>query len=114
MDQDTPMSGSGFGTTIGSDSERLGDVCPTCGHSAGSGKLEQFLGKLGISDDMLRNLKSSMNTADVDEYLDIARDYLRDGSNKAVSYAKENPGKIAAGVAVLAIGTGMLVSAMRD
>ncbi len=112
MDQDSPMSSSGFGATTAS--ERASDVCPTCGQNSRHTGLEEFLGKLGISEEMIRNLKSSMNNADVEEYLNVARDYLRNGSNKAVSYAKENPGKVAAGVAVLAIGTGMLVNALRD
>ncbi len=42
-----------------------------------------------------------------------ARDYLRDSSDKAKSFAKENPGKVAAGVAVLAVGAGLLISALK-
>ena len=75
--------------------------------------LEQFLGKLGISDDMIANLKSSMQNVDVEEYLNTARDYLKDGTNKATTFAKENPGKVAAGAAVLVIGAGLLISALN-
>jgi hypothetical protein len=87
-------------------------VCPTCGQSTTRG-LEQFLGKLGISDEMINNLKTQMQNVDVEEYLNTARDYLRDSSDKAKSFAKENPGKVAAGVAVLAVGAGLLISALR-
>jgi hypothetical protein len=89
--------------------------CPTCGQSKSTtnSTLEQFLGRLGISDEMVTNLKTSMQNVDVEEYLNTARDYLKGGSEKATSYAKENPGKVAAGVAVLAVGAGLLISAMN-
>jgi hypothetical protein len=87
-------------------------VCPTCGQSTNRG-LEQFLGKLGISDEMIHNLKTQMQNVNVEEYLNTAREYLRDSSDKAKSFAKENPGKVAAGVAVLAVGAGLLISALQ-
>jgi hypothetical protein len=110
MDQDTPMN-SGFGTTSVSGTD---GICPTCGHSRNSKGLEQFLGKLGISDEMIRNLKSSMDNVDVDEYLNVARDYLRTGTSRAANFALENPAKVAAGVAVLAVGAGMLINSLRE
>jgi len=94
--------------------------CPTCGQASGSG-LEQFLGRIGISEDMINNLKSSFANVDIEEYLTTAReylkdgrDYLKDGSGKATTYAKDNPGKVAAGVAVLAVGAGLLINSLRD
>ena len=91
-----------------------GGVCASCGKSLdGNGSLEQFLGKLGMSDDMIDNLKSSMQNVDVDEYLNIAREYLKGGTTKATAYAKEHPGKVAAGAAVLAIGAGLLLGALK-
>jgi hypothetical protein len=127
---DTPMGNSGFGSNTGFDTgatptstggtgsmaSTSSGVCPTCGQSknaAGSNGLEQFLGKLGISDDMVNNLKTSMQNVDIEEYLNTARDFLKGGSDKATNYAKENPGKVAAGVAVLAVGAGLLISAMN-
>lgn len=90
------------------------ETCASCGQPLGGHRgLEQFLGKLGISDDMIDNLKSSMQNIDVEEYLNTARDYLKTGSNKATTFAKENPGKVAAGVAVLAVGAGLLISALN-
>lgn len=87
-------------------------VCSSCGQPLNRG-LEQFLGKLGISDAMINDLKSSFQNVDVEEYLDTVRDYLRSGGNKAKSFAKENPGKVAAGVAVLAVGAGLLLGALK-
>ncbi len=121
MDQDTPMN-TGFGNASGSDNVAPGvapgasapGVCPTCGHSASAKGLEQFLGKLGISDDMIKNLKTQMDNVEIDEYLNTAREYLKTGSNKAAVFAKENPGKVAAGVAVLAVGAGMLINSLRE
>ena len=60
------------------------------------------------------NLKSSIDNMEVEEYLNTAREYLRSGRNKAASFAKENPGKVAAGVAVLAVGAGMLINSLRE
>jgi len=128
MDQDTPMS-TGFGTTSGTDfgaSSGTGagagttgtstdsGVCASCGQSLTRGGLEQFLGRLGITDEMINNLKSQFQDVDIDEYLNTARDYLKSGSDKATTYAKENPGKVAAGLAALALGAGMLFASRRD
>jgi hypothetical protein len=95
------------------------DSCPTCGRANSSG-LEQFLGRLGITDDMMNNLKGQFQNVDIDEYLNTARTYLKDGgtylkdgSGKATAYAKENPGKVAAGVAALALGAGLLYAAVN-
>jgi len=119
---DTPMANAGFGTTSGSDlgttsSSSIGtasSVCPHCGQSTNRNSgLEQFLGKIGISDEMINNLRNSMQNVDVEEYLKTARDYLKSSGEKAASFTKENPGKVAAGVAVLAVGAGLLISALN-
>jgi hypothetical protein len=117
---DTPIR-TGFGETSASEPKVTpasgSATCPHCGQAlggaAGSRQVEQFLGKLGMSDEMIGNLKSQMQNIDVEEYLNTAREYLRGGGDKAKNFAKENPGKVAAGVAVLAIGAGLLISALR-
>ena len=110
----TSGSGLGTGTGTGYGAATGSETCASCGQPIGGSRgLEQFLGKLGISDDMLNNLKSSMQNVDIEEYLNTARDYLKTGSTKATDFAKENPGKVAAGVAVLAVGAGLLISALR-
>lgn len=109
---DTPIR-SGFGETSASEPRNsVSDVCESCGQPLNRG-LEQFLGKLGISDEMISNLKNQMQNVDVEEYLNTAREYLRNGGDKAKTFAKENPGKVAAGVAVLAVGAGLLLSALK-
>jgi len=117
MDQDTPTPGTsttgttgGFGVTSATDT----GICPHCGQSINRGGLEQFLGMLGINDEMVNQLKTSFSNVDVDEYLNTARTYLKDGGTKAQAYAKENPGKVAAGVAALALGAGLIYAATRE
>jgi hypothetical protein len=109
MTMDTQIR-SGFGETNARESKS--GICPHCGQSMNRG-LEQFLGKLGISDEMINNLKSQVQNVNVDEYLDTAREYLRTSGDKAKTFAKENPGKVAAGVAALAVGAGLLISALN-
>ena len=116
---DTPMTGAGpAGVTSSSETAPMkmpgSGVCTQCGQSLGGNKgLEQFLGKLGISDEMINNLRTQMQNVDIDEYLNTARDYLKSSTDKAKNFTKENPGKVAAGVAVLAVGAGLLISALN-
>jgi hypothetical protein len=115
---DTPMGNTGFGAASGSELGTMPPVpsgtCQHCGQplNRNSG-LEQFLGRIGISDDMINNLRNSMQNVDVEEYLNTAREYLRTSGDKAKAFTKENPGKVAAGVAVLAVGAGLLISALN-
>ena len=99
---------SGFGTQSATDDA----ICPHCGQTRSKG-LEQFLGRLGITDEMLNNLKGQFSNVDIDEYMNTAREYLKDGGTKASTYAKENPGKVAAGVAALALGAGLIYAAVN-
>ena len=115
---DTPMTGPGPTGVTSSETvpQKMasGGICPQCGQALGGNRgLEQFLGKLGISDDMINNLRSQMQNVDVEEYLNTARDYLKSSGEKAKTFTKENPGKVAAGVAVLAVGAGLLISALN-
>ena len=104
---DSGTNAAGFGVSSATDTGH----CPTCGQSTVGGGLEQFLGRLGITEDMINNLKGQFQNVDIDEYMNTAREYLKDGSTKASTYAKENPGKVAAGVAALALGAGLLYAA---
>ncbi|HKR65048.1 MAG TPA: hypothetical protein VJZ00_15045 [Thermoanaerobaculia bacterium] len=105
-----------FGLTSASETSGGTGTCAHCGQplNRGNAGLEQFLGKLGITEDMINNLKSQFQNVDIDEYLNTARDYLKDGSTKASTFAKENPGKVAAGVAALALGAGLIYASTRD
>ena len=124
---DTPTN-TGFGAATGTTgntspgTSRASEFCAHCGQPIGGGNrgLEQFLMKVGITDDMIDGLKNSFQNVDIEEYLNTAREYLRNAgdkvkpaADKAKSFTKENPGKVAAGVAVLAVGTGLLISALN-
>ena len=111
---DTPIKITGFNPGSSNDSGPAKDTCAHCGQSLNQGNrgIEQLLGKLGISDEMVSNLKNSIQNVDFDEYLATAREYLKNGSDKATTYTKENPGKVAAGVAALAVGAGLLITAL--
>jgi hypothetical protein len=97
------------------------ETCAHCGQPLGGNRgVEDFLAKVGITPDMINDLKSSMQNVDVEEYLNTAREYLRSagdkvktGGDKAKVYTKENPGKVAAGVAILAVGAGLLINAIN-
>jgi len=111
-------TGSPYGVTsatdsgTGSSTDSGADTCAHCGQSLNrGGGLEQFLGRLGITDDMIDNLKTQFQNVEIDEYLNTAREYLKNSSGKATTYAKENPGKVAAGVAALAFGAGLIYAA---
>jgi len=113
---DTPMGGTGPTGMTSSETapQRTTGTCSQCGQSLGGNRgLEQFMGKLGISDEMINNLRTQMQNVDIEEYLNTARDYLKNSSEKAKTFTKENPGKVAAGVAVLAVGAGLLISALN-
>jgi hypothetical protein len=90
------------------------DFCAHCGHTLDASKgLEQFLGCLGISGDMISNLKGRFENVDIDEYLDTAREYLKDSSHKVTTYTRENPAAVAGGVAALAVGAGLIYAAVN-
>ena len=106
-------TGAGFGNANTGANAGTG-ICASCGQPVGGSRgLEQFLGKLGISEEMINNLRSSVQNIDFEEYLNTARDYLKSGTNKATEFAKENPGKVAAGAAALAIGAGLLIASLN-
>ncbi|HEV7485778.1 MAG TPA: hypothetical protein VGQ65_08845 [Thermoanaerobaculia bacterium] len=89
--------------------------CPNCGAVIPPDhELHGFLGRFGISESMISSLKNSMENVNADECLNTARNYLSVSSSKATDFAKENPGKVVTGVAVLALGAGLLVSALRE
>lgn len=108
----------GFSTTglgsAGGPSSGDSDVCPHCGQPvSGSGGLDQFLGRLGITGEVIDNLKGQFQNVDIDEYMGTAREFLENNGGKAGTYAKENPGKVVAGVAALAFGAGLIWSQCR-
>lgn len=118
--------GSSFGVTSGSDLGGGGSGTVGGGGSAsgtgsgGSSAGEEFcahcgqsLNKGGGIEGLLNNLRSQLGNVDVDEYLNTLREYLKGSSTKVTSYTKENPAKVAAGVAALALGAGLIYAAVN-
>jgi ElaB/YqjD/DUF883 family membrane-anchored ribosome-binding protein len=101
------------------------ETCAHCGQSLNQNRgLEDFLQRIGITEEMIGNLRTQMQNVDIEEYLQTAREYfktaggkvqetVKDTSDKATKFAKDNPGKIAAGVAVIAVGAGLLLNSLR-
>ena len=116
-EQFNPVTGSSTNPGVTTASE----TCAHCGQPLGGNKgVEQFLSKIGITNEMIDELKTSMQNVDIEEYLNTAREYLKTagdkvktGSEKAKVYSKEHPGKVAAGVAILAVGAGLLINAIN-
>lgn len=109
-------TGTGFDTSTGAFGAAAATdsgICQACGQPTSRAGLEQFLGRLGVSDEMVNNLRAQFQNVDIDEYLNTAREYLKNTGDKASSYAKENPGKVAAGVAALALGAGLIYAAVN-
>ena len=91
-------------------------TCAECGQPIGPGKehgVEQLLEKIGINDEMINNLKTQLQNVDLEQSFNTAREYIQGGGQKAKQYAKENPRKVAASVAVLVVGAGLLISALN-
>jgi hypothetical protein len=122
MDQFNPSTGSTGTTTSTPGVTTASESCAHCGQPIGGNRgIEQFLSKVGITNEMVDDLKNSMQNVDIEEYLNTAREYLKTagdkvktGSEKAKVYTKEHPGKVAAGVAILAVGAGLLLNAMNS
>ena len=118
MDQQNPNNVTNFGGSppVGTTSATDSGTCAHCGQPLGNSSrgLEDFLGRLGINEEMVNNLKTSMQKVDIEEYLNTAREYVKTGGDKAVKYSKDNPGKVAAGVALLSFGAGLLLNAIAN
>ena len=117
MDQQNPNNVTNFGAAppLGTTSATDTGSCAHCGQPLGGGSsrgIEEFLGRLGISEEMVNNLKTSMQKVDIEEYLNTAREYVKSGGDKAAKFSKDNPGKVAAGVALLSFGAGLLLNAI--
>ena len=84
------------------------NICPTCGQPTNRG-VDQFFANLGLSDEVIDSLRASLQNVDIEEYLQSARAYLKESGAKATNFAKENPGKVAAAIAILAVGAGLLI-----
>lgn len=91
-------------TAVGGDSEAE----TTGGLSAG---IVSLLEKLGVNEAQVSSVRDTLKTANVDQALDKAREQVNEAVGKARTYAKQNPGAVLAGIAVLVVGAGLIAGA---
>lgn len=101
-----------FGATNASDTV---ERCDSCGQTLNQSEgVEALLAKIGLNEQMLTKVREALGDLDLEEQLRSVKTYLSDSTGKAKDYAKANPGKVAGGIAALAIGAGLLVNSLRD
>jgi hypothetical protein len=70
-----------------------------------------LLEKFGVNESQISSVRESLEKANVDQALDKAREQVNDAVGKARTYAKQNPGAVLAGIAVLVVGAGLIAGA---
>lgn len=79
-------------------------TCTHCGQMVPTGSFIESLVEI---------VRSHFTNADIDEYVEAAREYLKASSGKVSAYTRENPAKVTTSVAALALGAGLVYSATR-
>jgi hypothetical protein len=69
-----------------------------------------MLAKLGISDEAIAKMRSSLENLDFEAYFGQAKEYLTRNATKARDYAKENKKTVAAAVGAVALAAGVLIA----
>jgi hypothetical protein len=90
------------------------EVCPQCGRPLKGAGLEEFLGRFGITDEVLSNVSGQLENVGIEEYLNTARECLKQSVDNVRLYVKENPAKAAVAVAVLALGASLVWSSAQQ
>lgn len=80
----------------------------TSGMGAG---VASILERFGISENQLNTVRETLKNVNLEESLDRAKEQVSDSISKAREYARQNPGAVAAGLAVLVIGAGLIAGA---
>lgn len=70
-----------------------------------------ILERFGVGEPQVNAVREALKNVNVDQQLDRAREQVNDSINKAKQYARQNPGAVLAGVAVLVIGAGLIAGA---
>jgi hypothetical protein len=91
-------------TTDSSTKEPEAATCNECGQSVPPGSFIESL---------LEIVRSQFTNADIDDYLETAREYLKASSGKVSTWTRENPAKATTSVAALALGAGLVYSMTR-
>jgi hypothetical protein len=78
-----------------------------------SSGIVSILEKLGVSETQINSVRETLKSVNLDDSLEKAKESVTDSLNKAKNYAKENPGAVLGGLAVLVIGAGLLAGAVK-
>lgn len=95
---------------VGTSGSAGGSITDDQGLSAG---IVSVLEKFGVGENQINAVRDTLKNVNIDQQLDKAKEQVTDSLNKARDYAKQNPGAVLAGVAVLVIGAGLLASSMK-
>ena len=108
---------TGTGSTSGSseafsssESNALGSSTSDTGMSAG---IVSVLEKFGVGENQINAVRETLKNVNIEQQLDKAKETVTESLTKARGYAKQNPGAVLAGVAVLVIGAGLLAASMK-
>jgi hypothetical protein len=72
-----------------------------------------LLEKMGVQQDQINTVKEALQNANIDESLEKAKEQVTETFGKARDYAKQNPKAVIAGLAVVAIGAGLITAAAK-
>lgn len=95
------LSTSSFGTTEASETAASGF----------STSIVSMLEKFGVNETQLNSVRETLKNVNLDQSLERAKEQVTDSIGKAREYAKKNPAAVAAGLAVLVIGAGLIAAA---
>jgi hypothetical protein len=114
----TGTTGTGStGTTSGSEafssSENSALGSSSMADSGMSAGIVSVLEKFGVGENQINAVRETLKNVNIDQQLDKAKETVTESLTKARGYAKQNPGAVLAGVAVLVIGAGLLAASMK-
>lgn len=115
-------AGTGSSGSMGSTNEAFGansgsSMTSVSGGGANdqglSAGIVSVLEKFGVGENQINAVRDTLKNVNIDQQLDKAKEQVTESLNKARDYAKQNPGAVLAGVAVLVIGAGLLAASTR-
>lgn len=76
-----------------------------------SSGIVSVLEKFGVNEEQLNSVRETLKNVNIDQSLERAKEQVTESITKAREYAKRNPAAVAAGLAVLVIGAGLIAAA---
>jgi hypothetical protein len=101
---------SGFGNPTGGAGTGEESAAMEAGLTA---SVVALLEKMGVQQEQINTVREALQNANVDESLEKAKEQVTETFGKARDYAKQNPKAVIAGLAVVAIGAGLITAAAK-